>query len=328
MRRYRYPLGALFALVLILAGCSTGNEPEPQSSGKQEGPLKIGAVMYARDLAFWQLVEAGMRDAAKDANLPIDVEVSNRQLTTEAQVVQTMQARGDNVLVVAPLDPDASTAALTTARNNGATVVLYNNRVNDESFKEFVGVDNKQLGEAVGKAANDYAQANLGGKAKVALLTGDTEPNGKTRKEAFLSQFPGAEVVTTAEAVGSPEAGAKAFQTVMQSHPETQMMFAWNNAATEGAAVTAEQQNSKAKVVGIDMSEQVADLMATGAASPVVAVADQHAYDVGRSAVQTAVKVAKGESVEPNTYVTPAVYTVSDQQGLQAYMDELKKATG
>lgn len=309
--------------VLALAACSTGQE-KGASTGAQEGELKIGAIMYARDLEFWQLIEAGMRDAAKEAKVPIKVEVSNRQLATEAQLVDTLHARGDNVLVIAPLDKSASAATLRKADQYGMTIVQYDSKAGDDAFPHFVGVDNARLGASVGKLAKKYADDELGGQAKMALLTGDTEPNGAVRKKAFLAEMPGAKVVTSAESVGSPDAGAKAFETVLQSHPDIDVVWAWNGAAMQGAAIAAQRLKSKAKIFGIDMSKQVAEIMKSPG-SPVRAVADQHAYDVGKESVRLAVKAAKGESATAAT-VPPATYSAGDTKALDAFLAELGKA--
>ncbi|MEU6719036.1 substrate-binding domain-containing protein [Nonomuraea sp. NPDC046802] len=321
----RRSLALLFALVVALAGCSTGQEDDAGAGAKaQKGEIRIGAVMFARDLEFWQLVEAGMRDAARSAGVKINVEVSNRQLATEAQLVDTLHARGDNVLVIAPLDNSASAATLRKADQYGMTVVQYNSKASDQTFTHFVGVDNAELGRSVGKLAKEYVDAELGGQAKMALLTGDTEPNGTVRKNAFLKEVPGGKVVTTAEAVGSPDAGAKAFETVLQSNPDIDVVWAWNGAAMQGAAVAAQRHKSKVKIFGIDMSKQVAQIM-RAPGSPVQAVADQHAYDVGKESVTLAIKAAKGAGAAA-TSVPPATYSAGDAKGIDAFLAELGKA--
>lgn len=325
-RRARRGLAAVLVTILVLAlGCSTGTEPASKDKSK-EGPIQVGAIMYARDLEYWRLIEAGMRAAAKKHDVEINIDVSNRQLATEAQLIDTLHARGDNVLVVDPLDSKASLPMLKKARNRGMTIVQYDNRVDDTSFEHFVGVDNATLGRAVGKDAKEHIDAEFGGKAKMALLTGDTEPNGPPRKKAFLSQVKGSKVVTTAEAVGSPEAGSKAFETVMQAHPDIDVVFAWNGAAMQGAAVAAKRMKSDVKIFGVDMSKQVADIM-VAKNSPVVSVADQHAYDVGYNAVEVGVRTAKDDQDEKTTMLPPVVYSSDDPKGVESFLTELRKAS-
>ncbi|AOS63388.1 sugar ABC transporter substrate-binding protein [Actinoalloteichus hymeniacidonis] len=331
-KRRRHAIGSrrrprrLFALWLVLGltavSCSTGTEPVPDNA-RQDDPIQVGAIMYARDLEFWQLVEAGMRSSAAEHEVPINIDVSNRELQTESQLMDTMYARGDNVLVAAPFDLAASASALQRARHRGMTIVQYDNRVHDDSFGYFVGVDQAQLGAALGEITQSYVDENLGGTATAALLVGDTEPNGPPRRDAFLGEAPGLDVLTTAEAVGSPEEGSRAFETVLQAHPDVDVVWAWNGAALQGAVTAAQRLDSDVAIFGIDMSRQVADAMSEPD-SPVHAVADQHAYDVGRSAVDAGIALAKGQDVPPETEVEPVVYTREDQQALATFYRELE----
>jgi ABC-type sugar transport system substrate-binding protein len=324
--RKRAGLVAALATVLVLPlACSTGQQAEGTKNQKQSGTVQVGVVMYARDLEYWRLIEAGVRKAAADRHVQIDVQVSNRQLDTEAALVDTMHARGDNVLVIDPLDKKASVATLNKAQRYGMTVVQYDGQVQDPSFQYHVGVDNTTLGRAVGDSAQNYIKAHLGGHARLALLTGDTEPNGPARRTAFLGQVADSTVVAQAEAVGSPEAGSKALETMLQGHPDIDLVFAWNGASMQGAAVAAQRAKSTAKIVGIDMSKQVATIMSQPD-SPVVDVADQHAYDVGQQAVATAVDLAEGKPVQQNTLLNPVVYSSDDPKGVEAFLAELQKA--
>lgn len=321
--KWRGTVAAIAALGFLLSGCTSKASDGQGAGGQQDGPLKVGAVIYARDLEYWQLVEAGMNAAAAELDVEVSVDVSNRQLQTEAQVVNTITARGDNILVIAPLDTTASVSTLEQARQKSMTVVQIDNRVDDDSFENFVGADQTEMGRVSGESAAKYIEDSLDGDAKIALLTGDTEPNGPPRKKAFLAATDGlGEVVTSTEAVGSPEAGSKAFDTLMQSHPDVDVVWAWNGAALQGAATAAKQSDSTAKIIGIDMSRQVAEMM-QGGKSPVESVADQHAYDIGYEAVKMGVAEAKGESYEKVESVPPAVFTASDDSGLQKYLDEL-----
>ncbi|MFB9836942.1 sugar ABC transporter substrate-binding protein [Actinoallomurus acaciae] len=321
----RRRFGALMLGALAFPACSTGIEKKSAANTRQRGALRIGAIMYARDLEYWQLMEAGMREAARRHGVPISVEVSNRQLATEAQLIDTSHARGDNVLVVAPLDAKASVAGLRKAHGYGMSIVQIDTRVSDPSFADFVGVSNDTLGTTIGRAAATYLRTRPNGKGKIALLTGDTEPNGPVRKKAFLAQVAGAgTVVTSAEAVGSPEAGSKALETVLQAHPDIDLVWAWNGAALQGAVTAASRVHAKAAIFGIDMSAQVAKAMLAGG-STVKAVADQNAYRIGGQAVDLAVAVARGEKANGTPTMPAQLYQDSDAAGLRSFLAGLKK---
>jgi ribose transport system substrate-binding protein len=327
--RFRAVIAAAVVFpALVLTACSTGSETSTGGTAKQSGPIKIGALMFARDLEFWQLVEAGMKAAASKEGAEIDVEVSNRNLATEAQVVDTFHAKGDNVLVIGPRDATASIATLKKAAGYGMSIMQYNTRVTDTSFNHFVGVDNTQLGQADGKALVDYVESKMGGKATLGVLACDTQPGGTDRKNGFLSQLKGHDgikVATTVTAVGSPTDGATAMNTALQAHPDINVVWAWNGAALQGSTVAAQKSHANIKIFGVDMSSQVADIMKS-ADNPVQAVADQHAYNVGYQAVENAIKIAKGEQVTDDNKLTPVIYTAGDPTGIENFLTELKQA--
>ena len=324
-------VAAGLAVATLLTACSnpaqTGNEGDASS---KKDKVNIGAVMFARDIEYWQLVEAGMKAAAKESKVSISVQASDRDLATEAALIDQMKVRGVNTLVISPLDADASTATLMKAKNAGMTIMQYNTKVNsdDSDLQHFVGVDNATLGKASGEAAVEYIRSELDGKAKIALMTGGTTTTGPVRRKAFtdaVGTLPGVEVVTEAEAE-TPEIGAQAFRTILQAHPDVDLVWAWNGSALAGAAAVAGKANSSIKIVGVDMSEQVANIMSTSD-SPILAVADQHSYDVGYQAVVNAVKLAQGKSVPAAQEVKPVVYEAGDKEQLQMFRDELAKAS-
>ena len=324
-------IAAVAAASTALAACSTGSSGGGAGGGgKSSGKIKVGAVMFARDIEYWQLIEAGLRAGAKKEGVPIDVEVSSRNLSTEASLIDTFHTQGDNLLVISPYDAKASIATLKKAQNDGMAVMQYNTQVDDPEFKYFVGVDNQQLGAADGKALVSYVNSKLDGKATVAVLAGDTEPGGTDRKKGFLSVLkghPGIKVVTTVQAVGSPGDGANAFDTALQAHPDVDVVWAWNGSALQGSAVSAQKSHRNVKIFGVDMSSQVAGIMQK-ASSPVVAVADQHAYNVGYQAVLNGVALARGQSAKVSTGASlkPVVYESSDPAGVKQYLTELHQA--
>lgn len=328
----RFITAIAIAAAVTLSACSNTTQASTTSNEKgtaKIGTVKIGAVMYARDLEYWNLVEAGMKAAAQDLKVDINVSVSNRDLATESTLIDQMHTRGDNVLVISPLDKKASLATLIKAKAYGMTVMQYNTRVddNDPALQHFVGVDNGALGKASGEAAVEYIRSELGGKAQVALITGGTTTVGPVRRKAFtdaLAVLPGAKVVTEADA-GTPELGAQAFLTILQGHPKVDLVWAWNGGALSGSAATVGQAKTPVKIIGVDMSKQIADLMAAPT-SPILAVVDQHAYDVGYQAVTNAVKLARGESIPEQQDVQPVVYKAGNTTQLEKFRAELTKA--
>ncbi|HEX6500858.1 MAG TPA: substrate-binding domain-containing protein [Micromonosporaceae bacterium] len=326
--RYRRVAGAALAALLAvgLAACGSSTSGSSGGTSAKASDIRVGGIIWGRYLDYWRLVQLGMEAAAKQYHVQIQIGTSDKNLGTEAQVVSQMQARGVNVLAISPFSADGSKATLTRA-GNSMTVVQYNTQVNDPSLKYFVGVTNAQLGKTIGEAAKDYINKQMGGKATIGTLSNVQEPGGKERLDGFLSvvqTMPGVKVVADATAA-KPAEGASAFPTLIQGHPDINLVFGWNGGALEGAATAAAKMNTKVALFGIDLSKTEADMM-LGPNSPIVAVADQHAFQLGFKAVELGIKAHQGQSVDPVIHLDPTVYSVSDKSGIQQWEQQQQQA--
>lgn len=337
-RQHKRVTGAAMAaaLCMVVAACGASTNSASSagpsssaspSSGAAASSIRVGGIIWGRYLDYWRLVQLGMEAAAKQYHVPIQMGTSDKNLGTEAQVVSQMQARGVNVLVISPFSAKGSTATLDNAAKS-MTVVQYNTQVSDPSLKYFVGVTNSQLGQTIGEAAKSYIDSKLNGKATIGVLSDVQEPGGKDRLDGFLSvmqTMPGVKVVAQATAA-KPAEGAATFPTLIQGHPDINVVFAWNGGALEGAATAAQKMNAKVSIFGIDLSKVEADLM-LGPNSPIVAVADQHPYQLGFKAVELAIKAHEGQSVQPVVRLTPTVYTTADRTALQQWEQQQQAAS-
>jgi ribose transport system substrate-binding protein len=293
------------------------------SAGQQ---LQIGAVMYARDSQYWQQIENGMKDAAAQHKVGLQVALSRRQLPTESQVVEDLITRKVDVIVISPLDKDGSAAALSRAKSQGIPIVEYNTFLADKSIAiHNIGVDNSELAAAVGREMRRAIDKDLGGSATVGLITlPPINPGMTVRKGGVLSSLEGAKYTIVAEAAAAtPEEGANALENILQKNPATQLIWASSAGSIAGAATAAKRANAKAKLFGIDMSQELAEML-LDPASTLEAVSDQQPYWMGFLAVETAVKAKQGQSMPREILLPVKIYSKQDPASTQAYLDLIK----
>jgi ABC-type sugar transport system substrate-binding protein len=86
------------------------------------------------------------------------------------------------------------------------------------------------------------------------------------------------------------------FQNILQSHPEVEALFACSDLMALGAieAIAAASKTGEIFVVGFDAINDGRDAIKDG---KMVASVAQHPYDMGRLAVENAVKVLNGENI-------------------------------
>src|ERR1700737_5224245 len=160
----------------------------------------------------------------------------------------------------------------------------------------FVGVDNTELGAQMGRYIADYVKDKMGGNAKIALITIPKYEAGRQRREGFVKEVttvPGVSIV--AEQEGEvPEPAANKGETILEGHPETQLIWAANEGGLVGAITAARSREGKVKLCGTDMSLQVARAL-LDPKSGVIAVSTQDPYNIGYKSAEFAIAKIKGE---------------------------------
>jgi len=294
-------------------------------AGVQAAEPLVGAVHMVAQIEWFQDVEMGMRQAAKDHGADLAVGNADGDLGKEAQAVDTLVARGVKALIVTPLGKTASVPALQRAAAAGVKLVFYNTKVDSPLMTTYVGVDNRELGAQMGRYVDDYVTKNMGGKAKIALLTVPDFPESQARRDGFVDEIkkvPGIQIV--AEQRGQlPDASANTLQTIIQGHPDLQLVWAAVEGGLEGAITAKQATGANLKLFGTDMSLQVAQAL-LDPSSGVVAVSTQDPYSMGYKAMELAIDAAHGKDVKGNYVVPLAMYYADKPDQVKAYLDKYK----
>ncbi|MGH6773351.1 MULTISPECIES: sugar ABC transporter substrate-binding protein [Brucella] len=286
----------------------------------------IGAIIYARDSQFWQQIERGMNDAAKKYDVKLQIGQNRRQLPTEAQVVEDLVTRGAKAIVMPPLDVNASQAAAKRAADRGIVIVDFDTAFADKSIaKHTIGVDSFKMAAELGTEMVKQLSALNGGKNTVGLITlPPTNPNMMPRKTGLLSTLKGDGITIGSEvAAATPELGANGYENILQRNPKTSAIWASNSGSMAGAAQAAKRQNANTRLYGVDMSQELANDM-LDPSGKVYAIADQQPYQVGYSAIETAAKDLKGETVPRNVEVASKIYTRDNPEEIRKYLELVK----
>jgi len=284
--------------------------------------LTVGGIIYARDSQFWQQIEKGMRDAAAKYGVDIQIGVNQRKLPTEAQVVEDFVTRGVDILVVPPLDRNASAAAIGRAREKNVLVVEYDTFLEDRTIASHtIGIDSRELAATVGREMRRYVEAK-GGAATIGLITlPPTNPNMQPRKQGVLSALEGLKYEVVVEVAGAtPEAGANGLEGILQRNSGTTAIWASNAGATAGAAAAARRASTGVGLFGIDMSADLAEML-LDPASNVQAISDQQPYRVGFLSVETAILSKRGTQQPRNVSVPVKLYTKADPAAVKDYLE-------
>jgi simple sugar transport system substrate-binding protein len=274
-------------------------------------PLTIGVIELFPNPHFAH-ARKGIEEFAKKNNTNVIIQNANLDATKEAQFIQTFITRKVDAILVSAVSPTGSLAALRFARSAGIPVVCYTTCVNAPEDKElvqaFVKSDNSILGVTTGKQAAAYIKAELGGKAKILMLTCESHDVCKERRKGLNEQLAGLDVKILAEQEGFVIDKARPIaDSMLAANPDANVFIAENEDGIIAAAqaIKAKGLTGKVAVFGIDINTQVAQLIA----SPdgiVHWTTGQDPHCLGARGLEAAIKAARKQPVSDFYQLCPS----------------------
>lgn len=292
------------SLVLIsaLAVCSLScNRPVPESTDKP----RIALVLKTLNHPFFVDMRRGAQEAADRLGVQLDVQAAEREIDVEKQmqIVENMIQTGIKVLAITPSGSREIVSALVKAKNVKVPIIVVDTRLDAKAAADagvqaetFVGSDNY----AGGRLAGEYAIKATGGTARVAILEGiPGHETGDSRLSGFrdaIKDTAGMTIVASQPANWERDQGFNVFQNMLQAHADIDTVFACSDLMALGAieAIAAAGKTSQIRVIGFDALDDAKRAIAAGTMDASVA---QFPAEMGRVAVESAVKVLNGEKL-------------------------------
>lgn len=242
------------------------------------------------------MVEGNTKYASENLK-DVELVVTDGQNDSGKQVtdVESLIARGVDVLMISPLTSDALTPVVQDALDAGIKVVTLDRKVN-VPVTTHVGALNRPIGEQAGK----FLVEALGNTGSVIEIQGTPGASATVdRNLGFLDGVEGSglEIVATQHADYLRENALKFMEDQLQRFGpgEIQAVYAHNDEMALGAiqALEAAGRLDEVKVVGVDGQENAFQAIKDGR----LAATFTYPY-VAPEGVQIAYQVAKGETVD------------------------------
>ncbi|KAA8702828.1 sugar ABC transporter substrate-binding protein [Pseudomonas cannabina] len=267
---------------------------------------RIGVSIARVDDNFMTYVRNGLADAAKKENVQIQFEDAQGDVVRQLNHVQGFLNQKVDAIIVLPVDTSA-TANITRASVEAKTPLVYVNRHPDERNlpKGVVTVASNDI--EAGQLQMRYLAEKLRGKGNLAIIMGDLAQNAtRDRTEGVkqvLKDYPGIKIVEQQSAEWQRHKGMDLTSNWLLAGSRFDAIVANNDEMAIGAAM-ALQQAGKAKgeiaIIGID---GLPDGLAAIKRGMLVASVFQDPRAQATSAVQSALKMIKGEPVETDVWV-------------------------
>ena len=320
-------LATVAALSAGIATAARNDLAETAAPGKQP---KIAGIIFQED-QFFRMLSFGMRDAAEKGGAEFIVGNSMNKPDKEIQLIDSYVARKVDAIVISPISEKSSAAGINRAAEKGIKIIMTNSTIPGEAPATFIESNQKELGTKTGQAARKYIEEKLGGKARIAILAFKSllPEQSNARSDGFkeeVAKLPGVEIVTEQDA-WLPEAAIKKAGDIITAHPEINIIWSANEGGTVGSALAVKNAGKAGKIVvfGTDVSMQLLDFLE----SPddiLQAITAQQPYEIGTTAVESALKVLKGEEVEKKITLGGVTMQRSDPAGIKVSREKLQSS--
>jgi ribose transport system substrate-binding protein len=271
--------------LLAAAGCAREAAPAPV----------VGVTLLNKQDAFYQEMEAGMREAAATAGIELLVQSAEKDLAAQTAQVESFVVRGVDAVIACPVDSRAIGQALGRAAREGVAVFTADIAADGVEVVAHVASDNVQGG----RLAGDYLARRLGGEGAVAVIDHPEVTSVRDRVAGFLEvvgAHPGLTLAARPSAQGRRDLALDVTTSLMQAHPEIRGIFAINDETALGVlAALAALGRDDLVVVGYDAIPEARRAILAG--SPLEADVVQHARDMGARAVRAVAGHLRGEPV-------------------------------
>jgi ribose transport system substrate-binding protein len=292
----------VFALALPAMSCN--RDPS-------DGRRTVALVLKTMNHPFFVDMRRGAQEAADRLGVALQVQAAEREIDVEKQmqIVENLIETGISVLCITPSGSREIVSALVKAKDAGVPIVVVDTRIDGRAAeaagiepRTFIGSDNYEGG----KLAGEYAVKATRGNARVGILEGiPGHETGDSRLRGFrdaVANAPGITVLASQPANWERDQGFNVFQNMLQAHPNIDTVFAASDLMALGAieAIAAAGKTGKIRVIGFDALDDAKKAIAAGTMEASVA---QFPYDMGKVAVESAVKVMNGEQLPADILV-------------------------
>ncbi len=305
-------------------------EEAPAEEAPAEEEIVVAGIVFQDD-QFMNMMTQGYMDAAADAGVTVLTDNTNNDQAKETELINTYLAQGVKGVAIAPLNGDASTAALRAADEQGMKVALTNIDVSDADFivAGFTSDDYTNT-SIVGKEAAEIIKAKHGdetvkiGIVQFASLLPD---NSAARVKGYLEALDAGGV--SYEIVADQDAWLQdtALETasgILTANPDLDIIITVNDGGTIGSVMAVQNAGlaEQVMVFGHDGSDQISSMILDDA-SPLKAVIAQDPYGQGYKSMTALIGAIKGEDYSATkgqcTYLDGILLTNRDKDAVNAW---------
>jgi ribose transport system substrate-binding protein len=286
----------------IIAACAAIASALVFGPVQAQQKVTIGVSLPQDDNPFYVAMLRGIRARAGEVGMEVITVSSQEDKAKQINGVQDMIARGVKGILISPIDAVGVNAAYDAAAAAKIPIVSVARASNSPNQTLHVAMDEKQIGRDIAT----WTMKTVGGKGKVALLTGPAgSPTFKNLQDGYmevLGKNPGVSVVFNQAGGLTRERGLKQIEDALAANPDLVAIYAANDDVALGAsqAVAAAGRKGKIAVTGMNGVPPGLRAVKEGAMSLTV---ELNPVNWGRLGVDVLAGYLKGEKFQQQVFI-------------------------
>jgi ribose transport system permease protein len=274
---------------------------------------RMGLSLSTLNNPFFVQIRAGAQAEAEKLGVDLTVTDAQNDASQQANQLQNFTSSNLGAVIVNPVDSDAAGNSVKAADRAGIPVVAVDRGVNKATVDTLVASDNVAGGELAAKTVAE----KLGGKGRIVILQGQAGTSAARERAAGFARglraYPGIRVLAQQPADFDRTKGLDVMSNLLQAHPDVQGVIAANDEMALGAIkALGSRAGRSVQVVGFDGTPDGLTAVKDGTLYASVA---QQPTQLGRIAVDNALKAVRDEKVEPTVKVPVKVVTKDNVSG-------------
>lgn len=298
---------ALTGLLGLVSGCSSQSgdhaKNQPQSSAKWTigmSQCNLGEPWRV------QMVNDIREAAASHPEITVVFRDAQNDTLKQRSQIEEFASAGVDLLIVSPKEAAPLTPPVAEAFKKGIPVIVLDRRVLGDQYSCFIGADNRKIGRAAGK----WIAERLGGKGKIVELKGlMTSTPGQDRHAGFREGIQGTQLEVIFEVDMKwlePDARTE-MESALARFNKIDLVYAHNDPGAHGAYLAARAAGREKAIVfvGIDALPNEGRVYVK---QGILGATFEYPTG-GREAIETALRILKGEQVPKEIVLGSRLFT-------------------
>lgn len=303
----KYTYLILISLILFITGCNQSESNKNNASDK----IVIGISMLSMQNEFIVNISDEMQKKAEELGAELIIVDAERSPLKQIEQVESFIAQKVDVIILNPCEYEASSPAVTKALEANIPVVNVNSATKVQPTA-FVGSNDVESG----RIAMNFIAEKLGGKGNIVMIQGLNGQAAQIQREQgakeIMEQFPGLNMIAQQTAEWDRAKSMDLMQNWIQSFgTKINAVFAHNDEMGLGAVKALQDAGMKDKVTVVSI-DAITDALQAVKKGDLDATVFQDARKQGAGAIETAVKIARGQQFDKEVMIPFKLLTKLD----------------